>query len=376
MVGLKLDFTPAQPSRLRHVSGPRSPASPLESPTKRLRFTPSSLDSDTSSDSGSSTRSSDPPPSPYKWMWYCHHCRTGYEVGVTRRCLIDDHQLCYGQPIKKRSKKNKKVRSCQSEFDYAGWQNWGAWKRAQTGSNPSALAQPERNCFGNCDWPSQCRWAPKQEQPIEQTVTAAIPQGQEASPPTSSATTVTEPKANDNVLAKISTVTQKLATHWATMLSPVEEEPSSGTIEDFLKLANTETDTTPMDIDTDDDASFYDVPSVAPLGITKVTGSAQSAETISTAPTKIKAFGLDLNFDFDFGFHRTMDENAAPSLAEGLHDMAASTVGIALSVPLRPTAEHTSSKLGRRCVSEPPTLSVRQQEDLQGTGRRMSAASI
>ncbi|KAL8970488.1 MAG: hypothetical protein Q9183_001495 [Haloplaca sp. 2 TL-2023] len=352
MVGLKLDFVPSQPSRLRYSSGPRSPASPLASPSKRIRFTPSirSFDS-SSSDSGSSTSTStDPPPSPYKWMWYCHECRTGYEVGVTRRCLIDDHQLCYGQPVKKRSRKNKKVRACQSEFDYTGWQNWGAWKRGESDANEAA--RHERNCFGNCDWPSQCRWSHKQEEkPAEEKVVSQPQPAAEEMP-----STVTVGKANDTVLAKLSTATQKLATHWVSMLSPVEEEPSATKIEDFLNSAKNHA---AMEVDTEDDASFYD------------TASGDAKETAAKCD---KAFGLGAYSDFDFGFHQAgtkAGQQVPNSKTIGVRDLVASTVGIALAVPGTPTSEQCCGN-GRRCVSEPPALSVRQRGKLDG-GRRRSA---
>ncbi|KAL8730470.1 MAG: hypothetical protein Q9181_004658 [Wetmoreana brouardii] len=371
MVGLKPDFTPAQPSRLRHVSGPRSLASPLESHAKRLRYTSPTRNSDSTSASGSFTRSSDAPPSPYKWMWYCHQCHTGYEIGVTRRCLIDDHVLCYGQPTKKKSKKGKKVRACQSEFDYAGWQNWSAWRRAQTEQESSAA---ERDCFRNCDWPSQCRWAPKpQEQQDRHNCAEAVlettPQGQETPITLTGNTATPDGKSSDNVLTKISTATQKLASHWASMLTPIEEESSPTSIDDFLRLANVEAaDPTrasdSMDIDTDDDSLFYNGVFVEPREVAEITSDTAWMEADSA---------VDLGFDF--GFHDTSEEDAPLSVAEVLHDMAASTVGVAMSVPATTTME-TESVSCRRCVSEPPTLSVWLQEQLRGASvRRMSASS-
>ncbi|KAL8697781.1 MAG: hypothetical protein Q9201_006940 [Fulgogasparrea decipioides] len=371
MVGLKLDFTPAQPSRLRHVSGPRSPPSPLEFPAKRLRHTSPTRNFNSTSASSSSTRSRDAPPSPYKWMWYCHQCHTGYQIGVTRRCLIDDHVLCYGQPTKTKSKKGKKVRACQSEFDYAGWQNWSAWRRAQTGQESSAA---ERDCSMNCDWPSQCRWAPKQQEQQDghncaEAVSETIPQGQEMLVAPTSGTATQKGKSNDDVLAKISTATQKLASHWASMLAPIEEEPSPTSIDDFLRLADVEAaDPTlasdAMDIDTDDDSLFLNAVSVEPLEVAEITSETASMEVDSA---------VDLGFDF--GFHERMEEDAPPSVAEGLNDMAASTLGIALSVPATTTKEIESVSC-RRCVSESPTLNVWLQEHSKGaSARRMSASS-
>ncbi|KAL8720263.1 MAG: hypothetical protein Q9225_002861 [Loekoesia sp. 1 TL-2023] len=382
MVGLRLDFTPVQPSQLRHSFTPRSPASPLESTAKRTRYTKDILHSDSSSESGSSTNSwsSDPPPSPYKWMWYCHQCRTGYELGVTRRCLIDDHELCYGQPIKKRSKKGKKKsRACQSEFDYVGWENYGAWKRVQNGQDSQDEAQVERNCAALCDWPSQCRWARKQEQLAKEScheaVEEAAPQTQEDCAATANELTTPAQKSADSPISMIRTATQKLTSQWTSLLAPIEEEPASGSIEDFLGLAKAKTNPTAAskqaDVSRQDSSMSDDVLFVTPLEIAEDNGNATS--TISKVDTKSNAFG----FDFDFGFNRDVEEEAPPSIVEGLHDLVAGTVGIALSIPSSAPSEQDKNRgrNGRKCVSAPPSLGMELPEQLQAK-RRMSARSI
>ncbi|KAI4142299.1 MAG: hypothetical protein L6R39_004995 [Caloplaca ligustica] len=353
MVGLRLDHTPAQPSHLRNVYMPRSPASPLESIAKRVRRTNNTASSDSSSDSGSSTdsRSSGPPPSPYRWMWYCHQCHTGYELGVTRRCLIDDHELCYGQPVKKRSKKGKKKQqACQSEFDYTGWQSWGAWRRTQAGQKEQPA---ERNCFAHCEWPSQCRWDRKEKRSAESNSQDAVQEyteeaSQEAAPRAEEVliAAINEdpaPKAiADSPLSSLASAARNLTSRWTSLLAPIEEEPSTTTIDEFLDLA------------------------IAPAAKTteQVNPLRQNPPTVSS--------------DFDFGFPLDPKEEEIPSVARGLHDLAALTLGIALFAPSetrlaqdpymywRPSLQH------RRCVSAPVTQKPELQDQLPG-GRRMSA---
>lgn len=97
---------------------------------------------------------------------------------MTRRCLDDGHYLCSGQPqtsaltrrgqVKSRkSRKSRRGQSCASEFDYAGWQAYGDWRRREI-----ALRQPlsfksegrsnvgmHKNCSNDCNYPSECRWS-------------------------------------------------------------------------------------------------------------------------------------------------------------------------------------------------------------------------
>ncbi|KAI4103984.1 MAG: hypothetical protein L6R37_003546 [Teloschistes peruensis] len=364
MVQLRLNFAPTQPSLLRHVSAPRSPASPLETTAKHLRYTLPIRLTGSASGMAPSTVSSGPPPSPHNWMWYCHQCRTGYKIGVTRRCLIDDHMLCYGTTIKKKAKKSKKVKACQSEFDYVGWANWGEWKRKETGKDSQAEEQPKRDCFGNCDWPSQCRWAPKQQ--IQPAVQPQQETAQEADPQSQSACTSADPSpgakpTTDNVLVKLGSATQKLASHWASMLTPIEEDPaeqSPTSIKDFLDLGKQATE--PM------------LFSVAPLGI-----SSKHTSSTPQPPTEVHSATNFNNFDFDFGFHSSAaggdnDNNMPPSIAKGI---VASTVGLALSAVPSARVQDGGDERSKRCASEPlPTLSVWLQERVTERRRRMSEA--
>ncbi|KAL8675300.1 MAG: hypothetical protein Q9168_000329 [Polycauliona sp. 1 TL-2023] len=375
MGGLKIDSAPFRPSLLRNHYTPRSPASPLESVAKRVcsSLGISAFDNASFPSSSTNSQADDPPSSPYKWIWQCHECHTTYQIGITRRCLLDDHELCYGQPIKKRSKKGKKkTRACQSQFDYTGWQAWGAWKRS---TNDRLEPQPlERNCAAICDWPSQCRWNRTQQEAAEnpcpdhalEATSQQEPQTATASP--SEEVVIQSPKSAGSLIAKIGNATQKLTLQWTSMLKPIEEEssalPDMAAIEDFLNSAS------PTPTEQTHAPASEKIPFVAPLEVTEPTSTIQS--THPTTPTKADAksslFGCGLGLDFGFHHQKTEEEDeeerevVKPSLTTGFKDLVTSTVSIALSTP---------SRGGRRCVSEPPTTqSVPLQE--QSAARRMS----
>lgn len=144
------------------------------------------------------------PTDPLHWLWQCHLCNRVYQLGVTRRCLDDGHYFCSGTTTVKKSRKGsdgkkrvvKHHRACASEFDYAGWKAWGKWRR-EVGEMVAKREQemedvtvrplfaPEvpseedwfsglwakkgtaekeakgfwgKDCWGTCDYPSECRW--------------------------------------------------------------------------------------------------------------------------------------------------------------------------------------------------------------------------
>lgn len=128
------------------------PLSPLVSPlttTGTTILSPASI-------SISTAPSARPPPpsSPLPWIWQCHVCRARWPLGATRRCLIDGHFYCSGQPQTRKGKtkaRGKKGRSCSSEFDYIGWKDWGRWRGLVRG--------PElEGCEADCEFPSHCRY--------------------------------------------------------------------------------------------------------------------------------------------------------------------------------------------------------------------------
>ncbi|KAI5250766.1 hypothetical protein E4T42_04770 [Aureobasidium subglaciale] len=146
------------------------------------------------------------PPSrqPQQWLWSCHLCGRHYNLGVTRRCLDDGHYFCAGTSrVKSRKDNIKRLRrhkACASEFDYAGWKDWGVWKRGlialteqqrqlaksrdsdlddeESGDEaleeittqasrrtsawrvgkPVIPTRPVKDCWNRCDYPSDCRW--------------------------------------------------------------------------------------------------------------------------------------------------------------------------------------------------------------------------
>ncbi|KAL8727302.1 MAG: hypothetical protein Q9166_006133 [cf. Caloplaca sp. 2 TL-2023] len=370
MAGLKINSIPFRPSLLRNGYTPRSPLSPLESIAKRVCYSPSisSLGSASESTSSIHSKPTHPPRSPYRWIWQCHECHTSYQIGTTRRCLLDGHELCYGQPTKKRSKKGKKkVRTCQSQFDYAGWQAWGAWKRAQINHDGQENENLKRNCLASCDWPSQCRWSRQKEQVVEQT---CLDQALEATSqnlttpasPTSEEDACEPPKSNDSSLIS------KISSRWSSLLTPIEEEPSvpdTAAIENFLSLAKTEVE--PSVASEQINVAHQETPSsgAAALVILKtsrektVTRAERSHLNPSTADKGYSVLGH--NLDLDFGFHLKAEEGVVPSLKKGLKELVTCTTGIALSTPVH----------GKRCIEGSSSPSVPLQEQLQGA-RRLS----
>jgi hypothetical protein len=144
-----------------------------------------------------------------KWLWACHLCNRQYNLSVTRRCLDDGHYFCAGTSVvrsrKDGSRRLRRHKACASEFDYAGWKDWGVWKRnlltlteqqkqrhspcdsvfddsedddleeiSSTVSVVSPIAvgvsghtsswrvakplRPVKDCWNRCNYPSECRW--------------------------------------------------------------------------------------------------------------------------------------------------------------------------------------------------------------------------
>lgn len=103
------------------------------------------------------------PNKPLAWVWQCHICRSRYPLSVIRRCLNDGHYYCSGQTStpQRNSKRRKANRSCTSEFDYVGWQEWGKWRRKCLALKAYVEDKDEgptiHGCEG-CSFPSQCRY--------------------------------------------------------------------------------------------------------------------------------------------------------------------------------------------------------------------------
>jgi len=201
---INVTAVPFRSSRLAVPPSPFSPVDPITPPTLKRTF--------------SATANVDliqllPPPTrqPMKWLWACHLCHRQYNLSVTRRCLDDGHYFCAGTSVvrsrKDGIKRLRRHKACASEFDYAGWKDWGVWKRnlltlteqqkqrsspcdsvfdvddsededlEEISSTTSVVSpidagvsshtsswrvakplRPVKDCWNRCDYPSECRW--------------------------------------------------------------------------------------------------------------------------------------------------------------------------------------------------------------------------
>lgn len=149
-----------KPSNLRFPSGPRSPASPL------MPLSPRQYPSARSGGIPLLSPSRPPPPTPQIWQWTCHLCKANYPLGATRRCLRDGHLFCTGSTVSKKHGVKKHHGACTSEFDYTGWRQQADWRREQL-IFPDG--HPSKDCWNNCDYPSECRWASTPHDPNPKT---------------------------------------------------------------------------------------------------------------------------------------------------------------------------------------------------------------
>ncbi|RYO82557.1 hypothetical protein DL766_002913 [Monosporascus sp. MC13-8B] len=109
-----------------------------------------------------------PPPTPRPWIWQCHGCLTIWRLASTRRCLVCSHKYCTtttqltGRGRGKKRRRGNGALYCRAEFDYQGWDEWGAWRREVLGreavqrSCNRAFLDREHDCWLDCDYPSQC----------------------------------------------------------------------------------------------------------------------------------------------------------------------------------------------------------------------------
>ncbi|KAI0479515.1 hypothetical protein GGR56DRAFT_673432 [Xylariaceae sp. FL0804] len=136
-----------------------------------------------------------PPPQPRPWLWQCHSCYSVYRLGCTRRCLVCDHTYCVSaqnpNPAststtatsgrQRRRRRAAPPGMCAATFDFAGWREWGAWRRKVLGceaagrceaaARDAAFARGAHDCALDCDSPSQChhrRYEMAQEQAARQ----------------------------------------------------------------------------------------------------------------------------------------------------------------------------------------------------------------
>ncbi|KAK8038486.1 hypothetical protein PG993_006897 [Apiospora rasikravindrae] len=121
-----------------------------------------------------------PPREPFPFLWQCCSCYTTYRFSTTRRCLLCSHNYCtrdvaFGNNSSSSTTNGKKRRHrnryCRSEFDYEGWEAWGAWRRghvlriestreqdadAELQKREQKFLQKTQDCSVHCDFPSQC----------------------------------------------------------------------------------------------------------------------------------------------------------------------------------------------------------------------------
>ena len=246
-------FVPAQSSALRILSGPSSPASPLSPTRTQLHFPV--LPSPRSASFGGTTKkpsistnnkATQAPIEPMTWVWSCHKCHTRYPLGTTRKCLHDGHLFCGGTTVDKYTGKVKRHRACGSEFDYIGWEEFGAWKRGTAGIKPisaASNAKSDKHCENQCDFPSACHWksrhSPRKDanfdfldpdclssEPDDTTIPTPAP---EKAKKTSSSS-----KKGGSYIDKIVRAAEKRTNQLTTLLSTIEEENNFSSMPGYI----------------------------------------------------------------------------------------------------------------------------------------------
>ena len=152
------DYTGRSPRTPTYA--PNSPSfaalSPFD-PLRRFSFTPHPISPSKLSFVSTPRRPKLPPTpkTPLAWVWQCHLCHSRWNLGATRRCLLDGHFYCSGEDSQPNLKKKRKAQSCSSEFDYVRWQDWIEWKKKiqRITRNDDIL----EGCQA-CEFPSQCRY--------------------------------------------------------------------------------------------------------------------------------------------------------------------------------------------------------------------------
>ncbi|KAI9720611.1 MAG: hypothetical protein M1812_002791 [Candelaria pacifica] len=206
-----------KPSNLRFLSGPASPASPLMPLSPRLCPSPMSAKLEL-------LRPHEPPPhAPQTWQWTCHLCKSSYPLGVTRRCLRDGHLFCSGSSVSKKSGVRKHHGACTSEFDYTGWRQQADWRREQL---VFPTGRPSKDCWNNCDYPSECRWAstphdPKRASPQSTPTFATILSSSSSNLTTATLIPTSSPRSD--LLTKIRRVTEKRTQDLQALVTNINE---------------------------------------------------------------------------------------------------------------------------------------------------------
>lgn len=126
--------------------------------------------------------------------------------------------------ISKRTGLVRKRAACGSEFDYAGWKAWGAWRQGATRSYPP-LTNGGKNCAQDCAYPSECRWGGRRavERPVGGSQYVAFsPAAASTTPPAPAPETGTPRSAL--FLEKLIVSAERKSARAEVVLSPVSEE--------------------------------------------------------------------------------------------------------------------------------------------------------
>ncbi|KAK3114433.1 hypothetical protein LTR53_007245 [Teratosphaeriaceae sp. CCFEE 6253] len=234
------------PYKSSNLAVPPSPFSP-RLPITPIRTTPSRSSSPRNAKCKPELALPPPPANPLRWLWQCHLCNRVYSLGTTRRCLDDGHYFCAGTTTVKRSRRtNKKVvrhKACASEFDYQGWKAFGPWRRdvisqmeaaglpdnddvvfpltvpsvpsegewlhgmwvKSSGAHKPVRSPFRKDCWGKCDYPSECRWGKQYgvHTPVASSAPPPPPKAQDEKPKTTF----------DDILLDVSRAPQSSAEH-------------------------------------------------------------------------------------------------------------------------------------------------------------------
>ncbi|KAK5115692.1 hypothetical protein LTR62_000781 [Meristemomyces frigidus] len=255
---LTINPTPYKSSNLALPPSPFSPRLPLTPLPKLSNPTTSTQFPVTACTSALKTSPCPPPPTqPLNWLWQCHLCTSVYQLGTTRRCLSDGHFFCAGTTTVKTSRRSKKRitrhKACASEFDYRGWKDWGVWRREVEGKvvgvggceGRKVLVAGKKDCWGRCDYPSECRWG-KEYGVATPTATTAVVLPSTTPSVVEEKAAATKPEMNSNPLLLVAAaVTKSSSTGVHTEVpepapaSESESEPESARRETQLPLSLT-----------------------------------------------------------------------------------------------------------------------------------------
>lgn len=137
-----------EPLKHRFESSSPIPASPRFPQCKQL-FSHKSTDAD----SRDAQTSSQEPPPPMFWTWFCHLCRVHYSLGVTRRCLHEGRSVFCGRAVTKNGKTGHRS-PCHMEFEYVRWRIWGRWNRHKKQIGSSQTYRERNFCINAISRPN------------------------------------------------------------------------------------------------------------------------------------------------------------------------------------------------------------------------------